>query len=111
MDNKVTTFDKCPVCGSTERLAGNALKYMKEKGWAGPDADFYIQRIVGSPIDQKLMSKIPIGSKLPTIWAGLDVCLNCGCVYATRIMESWGVASIRPVDMPSVPELGQFRRN
>ena len=80
-------FNNCPVCGSTEKLAESAANYMKEKGWASEGFHFCIQFVGGMPIDKPLENKIPMGSVIPEIAAFTDICLNCGNVYATRIVR------------------------
>lgn len=89
---KVTTVSTCPVCGSTNRLAGDIAK---EQGIA--NAEHYGLQAFGGPIiDKKKLPSTLIGSKVPVVNATVDVCTGirddgsvCGCVYAI----AFGVAS------------------
>jgi len=81
-------FTDCPNCHSTRRLAEEATKFMKKKGWALEDFTYYTHIIQGTPTDKRVFSKIPIGSSIPIIWAGMDICLDCGTVYAVRVASS-----------------------
>ena len=93
-------FPKCPNCGSSRRLAGEATAYMRSKGWVLDDYNYYTHIIKGIPTDQRVMNKIPLGSSIPAIWAGMDICLDCGTVWAVKVVSTKGQLTIGNKDKP-----------
>ncbi len=91
-------FTKCPKCGGENFLAKAAQDEVIERGIMPKDYGFYLGLFDGIPADQKKLSTLPIGSTLPAVAAGIDVCLDCGTVFA-RFVEQ-GVATIRVTKVP-----------
>ncbi len=72
------TFDKCPACGSTERIAESIGEQEKAKGKIRETARFAVFTqavIIADP------TRIVISA--PMLNAGYDVCMKCGAVYCT----------------------------
>ena len=74
-------FDQCPTCGSKERFFESLANELKERGLAGDNfvAGFNSPQ-QGVVIDKKF--KVPIGSELPGFGIIIDICTECGTVYA-----------------------------
>lgn len=84
-------FDKCPNCGSTERLAETHMKQLKEEGYLSPE--YPVGMIFQTPlVDQAKMQKTVLSSltgmtKIKVIVEYFDTCASCGTVYCT----SWNM--------------------
>lgn len=86
----VARFDKCPCCGSTRRFVEEMANEVKAKGWMSPFFNFcahVIQGIVREDNPQ-IEAKIPIGSTIPVFVIPLEVCLDCGCLYAIKLVRA-----------------------
>ena len=93
---QLVTENKCPVCGSTDRLCAPLAQEMKDKGWMRPEFNYYPQIWQSAVYDQTLLGKIPIGSTVPAYHIYVGVCMGwpnrpCGCIYAVKIEKSRGV--------------------
>jgi hypothetical protein len=69
--------DKCPVCGSTRRVANEVRKREVAKGKIRPEANFAIgvyRCAITDPARNVLTC--------PLIISMLDVCANCGAVWS-----------------------------
>jgi hypothetical protein len=78
-------FDKCPNCGSTEKLMESIADEQRKKGLVGEDVKYGLDDLGGPVLDGRMVGKLLVGSKVPAAWCLLDCCLNCGTIYATRI--------------------------
>ena len=103
-DNKprLVVENKCPVCGSTDRLCGPLAQEMKDKGWMRPEFNYYPQIWQAAVYDQTSLHKIPIGSTVPAYHVYVGICMGypnkpCGCIYAVKIQKSRGVYTGPPV--------------
>jgi len=76
-------FPECPVCGSKERLLETLAQDLKDRGLASKDWDFHYDSRQGVVIEQKSQHKMLIGAKIPAYHINTDICMACGCVYAT----------------------------
>lgn len=81
----VAEFDKCPNCGSTRRFAGEVAEEQKEKGAVGEGLKFGLQQVGGPIMDPRKISQTLVGAKVPVVTALLDVCMDCGTIYAVRL--------------------------
>lgn len=81
----IAEFDKCPVCGSTRRFAEEVAQEQKEKGLMGEGLKFGIYQMAGPILDPSKVNQMLVGTKIPTISALVDVCLDCGTIYAVRL--------------------------
>ncbi len=89
MTETVGRFSKCPCCGSERRFVQELADEQKAKEWMNSLVNFYalfIQGVVKDD-DPVVERKIPIGSQVPTYGIGLDVCLDCGCIYAVELVR------------------------
>ena len=90
-DGKGNTFYKyvkCPACGSKKRHYEEGSKKAIEMGVAKPGTLMpyqYDNQIMGDPA---LVASAPIGTEIPSITTALEVCKDCGCVYAPMVITS-----------------------
>ena len=81
----IAEFDCCPQCGSTRRLAEEVAEEQREKGMMGKGLKYGLHQLGGPILDPRRVNKMLVGTKVPTATALLDVCLDCGNVYAVRL--------------------------
>jgi len=81
----IAEFDKCPVCGSTRRFAGSVADEQIEKGVMGKGLKYVIFQMGGPILDPRKVTQMLVGTKVPTVSALPDVCLDCGAIYAVRL--------------------------
>ena len=94
-------FDKCPVCGSTRRVAEEIMKEEIEKGKIGEGikaAVTIFQAIITDP--RKLQLSVPV------LITAIDVCADCGTVYCIHAEKRTGTPQ-HPI-RGSGPSLGNF---
>lgn len=101
----VAEFDRCPACGSTRRLAGSVAEEQIEKGQMGTGWKYGLYRMGGPILDPKKVNQLLVGTRIPTVTALLDVCLDCGTVYAVRLERD--ETSLRAVMSQPPPQQGQ----
>lgn len=92
--NQVIKFDKCPNCGSTDRLVGRLVRAAKDKGQAREEWEPCMQIIQGVVVDPMRQSQILIGQNVPAYTVFTDVCMKCGTFYA--ILVQTGTAKATP---------------
>jgi len=98
----VAEFNCCPVCKSERGFAQMLADEAKEKGYMSKDSEFYAQVINNLVIDPKLQRIMPVGLGVITAMSAcLEVCLDCGCVYARKLVR--GVAQLRMQKVPAGP--------
>lgn len=82
------TFDKCPNCGSTRRFSIEATKDRVDKG-------------KGVPILTAVEYKYEGIAGAVRIRAFLDVCVECGMMYAVELVKERGFGiTIPPGHLP-----------
>ena len=81
----IAEFEKCPNCGSTRRLAEEVAVEQREKGMMGKGLKYGLHQLGGPILDPRRVNKMLVGTKIPTVTALLDVCLDCGTIYAVRL--------------------------
>jgi len=89
MSEIVGKFSKCPCCGSERRFVQELADEVKAKGWMNILLNFcalFINGVVKDD-DPAIERKIPIGSIVPAYGIGVDVCLDCGCIYAAELVR------------------------
>ena len=88
----IKEFTQCPSCGSEERFAKDIAT---REGM--PNAESYgLMQIGPHPVvDQKKMATAMYGSKFPVIASLMDICSNCGCFYAYKLIEQVGTKSLQ----------------
>lgn len=91
----IAEFDRCPgyrevegvlqPCGSTRRFAGEVTKEQREKGAIGEGLRYGLYQIGGPILDPRKVNQMLLETMVPVTLALLDVCMDCGCVYAIRL--------------------------
>ena len=83
------TFDKCPNCGSAKRFSEVAL-----------EGETLPAEAQGKKITLTMLENIyPTGLTMTKLQAPIDVCYDCGTVYAIGLYKSKGV-----MQMPNLPK-------
>jgi len=80
------TYAKCPACGSKKRHYEDACERAIKMNVAPPGylVPFsYNERIIADPIKEAVL---PLGAELPSITSALEICKQCGCVYAPMVI-------------------------
>jgi len=83
----VAEFAHCPNpnCGSTRRFAEEVAKEQREKGAMGEGLKYGLYQIGGPILDPRKVNQMLVETMVPETFALLDVCMDCGCVYAIRL--------------------------
>ena len=79
------TFTKCPCCDSTNRFFEQLGNELIERKLAGEKWNYSYDMRNGTVFDHNKEPAYPIGTELPTFGIKTDVCMDCGCMYATRL--------------------------
>ena len=101
----VKEFTQCPNCGSTARFAKDMA--IRE---GMPNAEqFGLMQIGPHPIiDQKKHAAAMYGSKFPLIATLMDICSDCGCFYAFKLIELVGTKSLQQQQQQQRPGTGNI---
>lgn len=99
MNEPVIIEFKCPVCKGEKRLGDELSKKAKEDGWMRKGLNFYTHSLQGVVTDKVLENRRPIGSKTTAYIVYLDVCLDCGCIFAAKIKIAEAVKGLQPPDI------------
>ena len=92
--------DKCPVCGSTRRVANEVKKQEAAKGKVHEEANFGLGMYRAAISDPSIPSL-----SCPIIIAILDVCVDCGAVYSPVVNCTEQGMSL---ELPGKGEKGQM---
>ena len=95
-------FGTCPNCGSKERFLEQLGEEAKAKGFARPEWRMMYENRSGAAIDQAKANSIPIGSSVPGFDIEVDICMNCGTMYAIKL-KRLTIAVKAPSPQPIVP--------
>jgi len=93
-------FDKCPVCGSENRLMKKLLDDEILAGRRDKDeqGQACLQMLTASVMDP--LKPPIIGALIPAGTAVIDVCLQCGTIYAPIVVKSY--VRNQPPPMPGM---------
>lgn len=91
------TFDKCPCCGSDQRFLEQLAQELKDRGLAREDWHQHYDVRQGVVIDKNRTVMLPIGIKLPGYHITTDICMECGCLYATELRRLEGQTQTAPL--------------
>ena len=92
-------YVKCPACGSKKRhfegLSETAIKMRSAK--PGYLIAFMLEnRLIGDP---EIIRSLPLGTEIPSVISAIDICMDCGCVYAPMVIT--GKAKVTSAVKPS----------
>jgi len=102
------TFTKCPCCGSENRFFEQLGNTLKERGLAREEWNFHLDVKQGVVVDQTKEATIPIGSEIPSYGIITDICMDCGCIYASDLTRNDAKKSIAPTQ--AIPPNRAMRR-
>ena len=94
------TFSQCPNCGSDQRFCEQLAKEMKERGLARLEWRYSYDVREGVVIDPTKQAQIPIGSVIPGFHIALDICMDCGALYAIELIRLDAKVSVMPPPPP-----------
>ncbi len=84
------TFLVCPNCGNPNRFMEQLGQELKDKGWASEEVRTCLTSNQGTFLDKTRVNLIPIGSTVPGFLIETDICMNCGTVYAVKLVRTEG---------------------
>lgn len=99
MTEKIETkkFKECPVCKGTNLLCAEMTARAKLAGLGNDNFEFYLANYKGVVADPARMAIVPIGTEMPAINVNVDVCQDCGCIFATQITKGYGKKTLAPL--------------
>lgn len=95
-------FPLCPNCNSPHRFMEELGQEVKERGLARPEWRALYEVRTGVLVDQDRAILIPIGAAVPGFHIGLDICMDCGTLYAVELARLEG-----RIDSTSLPKKPQ----
>jgi len=103
-------FDKCPNCGSNQRIVEEKVSSEIAKGNLPPGTR--IPALVSqAPIYNPQMVTKLIASRPVNILVGFyDVCADCGTLYCIEMLEQSALMSVKP-NNPPMNEAGSYGQN
>ncbi len=102
-------FTKCPCCGSEDRFLEQLGNELKARGLAREEWNMHLDVKQGVVVDQTKEAAIPIGSEVPGYGYMIDICIDCGCVYAIDLTRNDVKKTIAP-QQQAPPNRAQRRR-
>jgi len=89
----VAEFHRCPACGSNQGFATSMANQEREKGLIRDSLECALDQMGGLIIDRVKSNEETANVPVPGIRALVDVCLNCGNVYAVRLEQYYAPAN------------------
>lgn len=89
------TFDKCPNCGSTRRVANEVLQKQKDEGKIAPGVNAFIARHQSLIVDPRRT-----WLSAPIITTFYDTCVDCGTLYCTHANLATAMPQVGKKGMP-----------
>lgn len=105
----IKRFDKCPDCGSTDRMMDRLGKEMKEQGLISEDMEVGLVEVGGPLVDPTKVGQMLTVSVRPGIFALRDICIGCGrqvTVKIERKMVEVNLQMLIPGTGPLLPGRG-----
>jgi len=84
------TFDQCPNCSSTRRIANEVIQEQKDAGKAGENTQAWLFSHQSMIAD---MSRTHL--QVPVVMTYYDVCMDCGTTYCIRVEKAMGVPGMK----------------
>lgn len=81
----IARFDKCPWCGSEQRMMGELAKEMVEQGLLSEGVDAGTHEVGGPIIDPTKAGQMLAVSYRPGMYALRDTCIGCGREITVKI--------------------------
>ena len=97
MEKFVKKFTICPACGAEDRgFFAFLTKELKELKLCRAEFEMFLDLRTGAVKDPATEKQIPVGTEVPSYVLRTDICMECGCVYATLIEASTAKKSVIP---------------
>ena len=106
-EKEILNITNCPNCNSEHRLAGDLAQKEKDEGRMQPGVDNSIMIINKVVADDKWMKTMPFGSSVPSFTALLDICTDCGTVYAYKVITGRSVKAAPPQNPQQTDKFGR----
>ena len=90
---EILRIEKCPVCQCKETVAGKERDLLVKEGKFNKDTPVMLWQVATAVVDPTRISKTLV---TPVIQAQFDVCAECGCFYAVRVVKTMGMVQIGP---------------
>ena len=92
-------YPKCPACGSKKRHYEEASEKAIKMGVA--DKGFLVPMIYDNKtiMDPTKQASIKVGDEAPTMTAALEICKDCGCVYAPMVITGKAKKTLLPTKL------------
>ena len=105
-------FTKCPACGSDQRFFETLANEAKAQNMGRPEWKMCMSLHQGVAVDPQKERKIPLGGKVPGYMVAIDLCMDCGCVYAIEASVHTVIKHLaaNPV-IPKLPLVGPAFNN
>ena len=88
-------FNKCPACGSTNRIAEIETQSEIEKGNLPQNARIPMMASQARLFDPQDNRILLARREIPVLMCFIDVCADCGCVCAVEVHKAKGVIESR----------------
>src|SRR4030042_720953 len=89
-------FKSCPVCKSKNKFCAELGKEIKKRGLTTKGWAFCYESRSGITMDKA--APVPlVGTTLPGFIIIVDICMDCGCVYASKIERLEGMIKPEPI--------------
>jgi len=98
------TFNSCPNCGSDFQFFNELGKELTERKLARPEWNMRYEMRQGVVADPAKVELLPPGTPLPAFHITLDVCGDCGTVYAVALARLQGKKTLA-TPPPNNPKL------
>ena len=85
--NFAKDFKQCPNCGSDQRFMEQLGQELKDRKLAGEETNIYFSQASGTLMDGRKAAFMPIGIMLPGFQVATDICMDCGTIYAVRMVR------------------------
>ena len=85
-------FNKCPACGSEERIAQNEAAESIERGELPVGTRIPFRRLQAVIFDPQTASQLIAPRQVPVLVAIEDICANCGKLCVVEVQKQMGVA-------------------
>ena len=99
-------FDTCPSCGSQARIAETETNEEIEKGNLPEKARTAVmvaQVRIFDPSDKTILL---VRREIPIIFAFIDICVDCGTLYAVEVQKGTGIVEPQITKGPQSPDQG-----
>lgn len=99
----IKRFEKCPDCGSTERMMGKLGDELKEQGLIGKDMEVGLIEVGGPIIDPTKTGQMLTKSIRPGMFALRDICIGCGRQVTVKIEKKMVEVNLQMIAGAGLP--------